>query len=105
MGVLCSKPRTLEGGHKVIGTTHTLNGDGASGEDRIPVNPRQAALEAAEMRKQREQRRGTNTVNPNAGKLSSQLAAKNKSKGPEPRQPDKPVVSTRLLLRCRLDYG
>lgn len=41
-------------------------------------------------------------MNPAAGKLSSQLAAKNSSgKGPEPKQPDRLVVSTRLSVRCR----
>lgn len=41
-------------------------------------------------------------MNPAAGKLSSQLAAKNSSgKGTEPKQPDRLVVSTRLSVRCR----
>lgn len=44
-----------------------------------------------------ERRRGTNEANPNAGQLSSQLAAKNASKGPEPQQPERLVVSTRLM--------
>ena len=52
MGTLCSKPGTLEGGHKVIGTTQALGGDGAGRKDSIPVNPRQAALDAAERRRQ-----------------------------------------------------
>jgi len=52
MGVICSKPGTVQGGHTVVGTTRTLGGDGRGGKDSIPVNPRQAALEAAERRKQ-----------------------------------------------------
>lgn len=51
MGALCSKPGTLQGGHKIIGTTQRLGGDGAGGNDSIPVNARQAALDAAERRK------------------------------------------------------
>jgi len=91
MGALCSKSGMLEGGHRVVGTTQTLGGDGTGGKDRIAVNPRLAALEAAERRKQAEQRRGTNEANPNAGQLSGQLAVKNASKGPEPQQPDRLV--------------
>ena len=52
MGALCSKPGTVEGGHKVIGATRTLGGEGAGGKDSVPLNPRLAALEAAERRKQ-----------------------------------------------------
>lgn len=52
MGALCSKPGTVGGGHTVIGTTRTLGGDGAGGKGAIAVDPRQAALEAAERRKQ-----------------------------------------------------
>jgi len=91
MGALCSKPGTVGGGHTVVGTTRSLGGDGVGGRESIPVNPRQAALDAAERRKQTEQRRGTNDYNPKAGKLSGQLAARNNSKGPEPQQPDRLV--------------
>ena len=54
MGGLCSKSGTLQGGHQVIGTTRALGGGdgGGGGKDSIPVNPRQAALDAAERRKQ-----------------------------------------------------
>ena len=123
MGALCSKSGTLEGGHRVVGTTRTLGGEGGGGKDSIPVNPRQAALDAAERRRQtvrsslagrrwaglkltglggQELRRGTNEANPNAGQLSSQLAAKNASKGAEVQQAERLVVSTRLMARLRL---
>ena len=36
----------------MIGTTRALGGDGAGGKDGKPVNARQAALDAAERRKQ-----------------------------------------------------
>jgi hypothetical protein len=49
-----------------------------------------------------EQRRGANVANPNAGQLSVQLMAKNASKGADAQQPDRLVVSARLVLRCRL---
>ena len=102
-------------GHSVIGTGHTLGGGSAGRRDSTPLraNNREAVLAAAEKRKQdvgfsplglgqtadvwQEQRRGTSGLNPNAGKLSSQLAAKNRNKSPEPKQPERLVVSTRLL--------
>jgi len=92
MGGLCSKPGTVHGGHTVVGTV-TLGGDSAGRRDSAPpkANTREAALAAAEKRKQDEQRRGTSGLNPNAGKLSSQLAAKNRNKSPEPKQPDRLV--------------
>lgn len=125
MGAICSKPGTHRGGHRVIGTTRTLGSVDAGGGGSIPPNPRQAALKAAERRQQevrllpatyvsnhshdmlflsveQEQRRGTNEDNPNAGKLSGQLATKNASRGPEPKQPDRLVVSTRSLDVFRL---
>jgi hypothetical protein len=52
MGAFCSKRGTLKGGHRVIGTTQTLGGTDAGREGNIPVDPRQAALKAAEKRKQ-----------------------------------------------------
>ena len=52
MGAICSKPGTLEGGHKVVGATRALGGTGAGVEGSVAVNPRQAALEAAEKRRQ-----------------------------------------------------
>lgn len=91
MGALCSKPGTHRGGHRVIGTTQTLGGTTAGGESSIPPDPRRAALVAAERRQKDEQRRGTKEDNPNAGKLAGQLASKNASKGPEPKQPDRLV--------------
>jgi len=81
----------LQGGHRIIGTTQALGGDGAGRTDSIPLNARQAALDAAERRKQTEHRRGTNEANPNAGQLAGQLAAKNASRGSEPQQPERLV--------------
>ena len=44
-----------------------------------------------------------NEQNPDAGKLSSKLAAKKSSgRGPEPKEPERLVVSTRLLGRSRV---
>jgi len=93
MGGLCSKPTTVEGGHTVVRPMRTLGGDGGGGKDNTPprANNREAALAAAEKRKQDEQRRGTSALNPNAGKLSSQLAAKNRNKSAEPKQPERLV--------------
>jgi len=91
MGAFCSKTGTLRGGHQVIGTTQVLGGTGAGGGGDTPVDPRSALLKAAERRREGELLRGTNPKNPNAGKLSGQLAAKNANKGPEPKQPDRVV--------------
>jgi len=52
MGALCSRPGTVEGGHQVIGITRALGGENVGGKDSVPLNPRLAALEAAERRKQ-----------------------------------------------------
>lgn len=52
MGAACSKSGTLEGGHRVVAVSRTLGDGGGGGEGSAPVNPRQAALVAAERRQQ-----------------------------------------------------
>jgi len=79
MGSLCSKASTHSGGHTVLGPTSQPV------QDR--PDPRNAAAEAAERRRQTEQSRGTHSSNPSRGKLAAQLeASKTAPRLPEPRQ-------------------
>ncbi|KZT30394.1 hypothetical protein NEOLEDRAFT_1053173 [Neolentinus lepideus HHB14362 ss-1] len=99
MGSLCSKSSTHSGGHTVLGSNsaaQVLGGNGPS-QQSSRVDPRSVAAEAAERRMKAAQARGTNTSNPNQGRLAAQAeaAARNASKGiPQRPQEDRLVVST-----------
>ncbi|KAF4623660.1 hypothetical protein D9613_001831 [Agrocybe pediades] len=88
MGSLCSKSSVHEGGHNVLGSSPgtPINASGRPNPQASrPQDPRAAAAEAAERRLQAAQKRGTNTSNPNQGKLAQQLAKENSSR-PNPVQ-------------------
>jgi len=87
MGSFCSKPRTHQGGHQVLGST-----SGPSNPRNPPSSsdPRAAAAEAAERRLKAAQARGTVASNPNKGQLAAKAATKPKL-APEPRQEERLV--------------
>ncbi|KZT02732.1 uncharacterized protein LAESUDRAFT_705793 [Laetiporus sulphureus 93-53] len=96
MGSLCSKPSTLSGGDTVLRPInkgkegHTLSSQANGGQPQ--TGARTAAAEAAEKRRQAEQKRGTQAANPNRGKLAAQLEASKKApRAPEPKQEERLV--------------
>ncbi|KAF9453802.1 hypothetical protein P691DRAFT_657515 [Macrolepiota fuliginosa MF-IS2] len=93
MGSLCSKSSNYQGGHTVLGTSNTTNGTTPTSAP----DPRTAAAEAAERRMQAAHQRGTNSSNPNAGRLAAQVSQQNTKSYAEPQQPERLVVC--LLLQ------
>ncbi|KAK7058959.1 hypothetical protein VNI00_001583 [Paramarasmius palmivorus] len=90
MGSLCSKPGTHSGGHTVLGSSADTTSSSRQAATSNPGNPRSAAAEAAERRMKAAQERGTNTANPNRGKLAAQ-ANKPAKFVPEERQEERLV--------------
>jgi len=72
MGSICSKSSNHTGGHTVLSSSPTTVGGPSAATQGS--NPREAAALAAEQRMKAAKNRGTNTSNPNKGKLAGQLA-------------------------------
>jgi len=86
MGSLCSKSGSISEPQTVLGP-HSAT---TSRQAAARPDPRTAALEAAERRLKAEQARGTNSKNPNAGKLASQIGNSSKAV-PERREEERLV--------------
>ncbi|KAE9411108.1 hypothetical protein BT96DRAFT_802261, partial [Gymnopus androsaceus JB14] len=84
---ICSKPSAHSGGHTVLSAS-----DNDAETANSHVDPRAAAAEAAERRLKASQMRGTNSSNPNQGKLAAQ-ASKTPRLTAEPQQEERIVVS------------
>ncbi|EPT04314.1 hypothetical protein FOMPIDRAFT_1113613 [Fomitopsis schrenkii] len=97
MGSLCSKSAHALGGRTLADEPV----QGASGNSAPPPgpNPRTAAAEAAERRRQAEQSRGTQSSNPNRGQLAAQLEANKKApRVPEATQEERLVVRSDISV-------
>ncbi|KAG1750007.1 uncharacterized protein EDB91DRAFT_1047118 [Suillus paluster] len=92
MGSLCSRASAHSGGHQVLGSTAAQSNGQNYGTTSAP-DPRAAAAEAAERRLKTAQARGTNTSNPNRGRLAGQVeTAKAAKPEPTPREEERLVV-------------
>ncbi|KAF8976559.1 hypothetical protein BDQ17DRAFT_1229446 [Cyathus striatus] len=91
MGSLCSKSSAHSGGHTVLGSAQN-SGDSRPNPTTSRPDPRAAAAEAAERRLKQEQTRGTNSTNPNQGRLAAQVAKQSSRVTPESRQEERLVV-------------
>ncbi|KAF8745546.1 hypothetical protein AX14_006869 [Amanita brunnescens Koide BX004] len=90
MGSLCSKQGNHSGTQYAVPLERPAHRQALDADAQRPSNPRAAAAAAAEQRLKAARARGTNTSNPNQGKLAAQLAKQSKYT-PEARQEEQLV--------------
>jgi len=90
MGSLCSKQGIHSGTHFAVPLEPQVQRQTLNPSVQRPPDPRAAAAAAAEQRLKAAQARGTNTSNPNQGKLAAQLAKQSRFT-PEARQEEQLV--------------